>query len=99
MRHRKLSLAIRFDSKTFNEKAQVFSEALMDILGNLIPHKSLKFNYKQTTWMNPKSFSSLRKRTKPTKLFYKNMSDSLKEVLMSKSTEWLENYLKTQNKG
>ena len=36
--------------------------------------------------MNPKS-SSLRKSTKLTKLFCKIQSDSLKELLMSKSTE------------
>ena len=37
--------------------------------------------------MNPKVSSSLKKRAKLTKLFYKNPSDSLKEILMSKSTE------------
>ena len=37
--------------------------------------------------MNLKIFSSFRKRAKLTKLFYKNPSDSLKELLMSKSTE------------
>ena len=37
--------------------------------------------------MNLKISSSLRKRAKLTKLFYKNPSDSLKELLMSKSTE------------
>ena len=37
--------------------------------------------------MNPKSSSPLRKRVKLTKLFYKNPSDSLKELLMSKFTE------------
>ena len=38
-------------------------------------------------WMNPKISSSLRKRAKLTKLFYKNPSDSLKVLLMSKSIE------------
>ena len=59
----------------------------MNILSNFVPHKLLKFNYKQPPWMNPKISSSLRKRAKLTKLFYKNPSDSLKELLMSKSTE------------
>ena len=36
--------------------------------------------------MNPK-ISFLRKLAKLTKLFYKNPSDSLKELLMSKTTE------------
>ena len=36
--------------------------------------------------MNPK-ISFLRKPAKQTKLFYKNPSDSLKELLMSKTTE------------
>ena len=38
--------------------------------------------------MNPKISSSFRKRARLTKLFYKNQSDSLKELLMSKSTEY-----------
>ena len=37
--------------------------------------------------MNHKISSSLKKRAKLTKLFYKNPSDSLKELLKSKSTE------------
>ena len=37
--------------------------------------------------MNLKISSPLRKRAKLTKLFYKNPSDSLKELRMSKSTE------------
>ena len=40
-----------------------------------------------STWMNPKISSSVRKRAKLTKLFYKNPSDSLKVLLMSKSIE------------
>ena len=58
----------------------------MNILSNYVPHKLLKFNYKQSPYMNLKNSSSLRKRAKLTKLFYKNPSDSLKELLMSKST-------------
>ena len=76
-----------FESETINEKVQVFSEVLMNILSNFVPHKLLKFNYKQPPWMNLKIFSSLRKCAKLTKLFYKNPSDSLKELLMSKSTK------------
>ena len=37
--------------------------------------------------MNPKISSILRKRAKLTKLFYKNPSNSLKELLMIRSTE------------
>ena len=59
----------------------------MNILRNFVPHKLLKFNYKQPPWMNLKISSSLMKRVKLTKLFYKNPSDSLKGLLMSKSTE------------
>ena len=76
-----------FESKTINEKVQVSSEVLMNILSNFVPHKLLKFNYKQPPWMNPIISSSLRKRAKLAKLFYKNPSDSLKELLMSKSIE------------
>ena len=67
-----------FESKTINEKVQVFSEVLMNMLSNFVPHKLLKFNYKQPPWMNPKISSSLRKLAKLTQLFYKKPSDSLK---------------------
>ena len=76
-----------FERKPINEKIQVFSENLMNILSKYVPHKLLKFNYKQLPSMNLKMFSSLRKRAKLSKLFYKNTSNSLKELLMSKSTE------------
>ena len=76
-----------FEGKTINEKVQVLREVLMNIFSNFFPHKSLKFNCSQPPWMNPKIPSSLRKRAKLTKLFYKNRSDTLKELLMTKSTE------------
>ena len=59
----------------------------MNTFSNSVRHKLLKFNYKQPPWMNPKISSSLRKCAKLTKSFYKNTFNSLKEVLMSKSTE------------
>ena len=58
----------------------------MNIPSNFVLHRSWKFNYRQPPWMNPK-ISSLKKCLKLTKLFYKNPSDSLKELIMSKSTE------------
>ena len=58
----------------------------MTILGNFIPHKLLKFKYKQPLLVNRKIYSSHRNCEKLTKLFYKNSSDSFKEVLMSKPT-------------
>ena len=76
-----------FERKTINEKVQVFSEVLTNILSNFVPHKLLKFNYKQHPWMNLQISSFLRKRAKLTKLFYKYLSVSLKELLMIKSTE------------
>ena len=53
-----------FERKTINEKVQVFSEVLMNILSNYVPQKLLKFNYKNTPWMYLKISSSLRKRAK-----------------------------------
>ena len=72
-----------FESKTINEKIQVLSDVSMNILSNFVPHKLLKFNYKQPSQINPKISFSLRKRAKLTKLLYINPSDSLKELLMS----------------
>ena len=82
-----LNCQFAFESKTINEKVQVFSEVFMNVFSNLVPQKLLKSNHKQPPWMNPKISSSLRKHAKLTKLFYKNPSDSLKELLMSNSTE------------
>ena len=53
-----------FESKTINEKVQVFSEVLMNILSNFVPYKLLKYNYKQPQWMNSKISSSVRKCVK-----------------------------------
>ena len=50
-----------FKRKTINEKLQVFSEGLMNILSNFVAHKLLKFNYKQPPWINLKISSSLRR--------------------------------------
>ena len=71
-----------FESKTINEKGTHFSVVLMNILSNFVPHNLLKFNYKHLPWMNSKM-----KLAKITKLFYKNPSDSLKELLMTQSTK------------
>ena len=73
----------------------------MNIISNFVPHKLLKFNCKQPPWMNPNISYSLRKLTKVTKLFCKNPSQSLKELLellMSKSTECF-NSIITENEN
>ena len=36
-----------FENKAVNEKVQVLSETLMNMLSNFVSLKSLKFNYKQ----------------------------------------------------
>ena len=59
----------------------------MNILSNFVPHRLLKFNYKQHPWMNPKNFLSLRKRVKLIKLFLQKSIPFIKRTLMSKSTE------------
>ena len=41
------------------------------MLSHVVPHKLLKFNYKQIPWTIPKISSFLRKRTKLTKQFCK----------------------------
>ena len=58
-----------FESKTDNEKVQVLNEVLMHILGNFVPHKSWKFNYKKLPWRNPNIFFSGNVLNE---LFYKN---------------------------
>ena len=68
-------------------KLYAFSKVLMNIRNNFVRHKLLKCNYRPPPWMNLNISSSLRKHAKLTKLFYKSLSDSLKELLVNKSTE------------
>ena len=68
-------------------KLYAFSKVLMNIRNNFVRHKLLKCNYRPLPWMNLNISSSFRKHAKLTKLFYKCLSDSLKELLVNKSTE------------
>ena len=50
-------------------------------------HKTIKFDYKYSNWMNPKIISSLRNRSKLTKRYYSNPTAENKTLLIAKSSE------------
>ena len=59
----------------------------MNIFENFIPHKTKKFDYKTPEWMNSMVISSLKKRKKLAKIFYKNPSDYNKNVLFDQANK------------
>ena len=62
----------------------------MNIFQNFILHKTKKFDCKYPDWMNSFIISSLKRRTKYTKRFYKNSSDYNKDLLNNQApkTYW-----------
>ena len=70
-----------FKSNTVNKNCKIRTDTLMNIFENFIPHKTKKFDYKTPEWMNSMVISSLKKRKKPAKMFYKNPSDYNKNAL------------------
>ena len=59
----------------------------MNIFQNFILHKTKQFDCKYPDWMNSFIISSLKRRTKYTKRFYKNSSDYNKDLLNNQANE------------
>ena len=66
-----------FRNNNTNEMTRVLTDTLMNIFKNFMPHKTKKFE----EWMNSFIISSLKKRTKYNKRFYKDPSDYNKDLL------------------
>ena len=76
-----------FKNKNTNEMARILTDTVMNIFKNFIPHKTKKFDCKYPEWMNSFIISSLKKRTKYTKRFYKNTTDFNKDLLNNPANE------------
>ena len=65
----------------------ILTDTLMNIFKNFIPHKTKGFECKYPEWMNSFSISSLKKRTKYTKRFYKHPTDFNKDLLNNQANK------------
>ena len=77
-----------FENLSVDGKVKHLKEILRNIFWNYIPNKKIKCDYCQPSWTNENIKSSLKQRSKLTKIYYKNglrKSDHIKVV--EKSTE------------
>ena len=93
MENIKYAISNFYRSKAFEKlsvygKVKNLNEALLNIFRNYIPNKKIKCDYRQPPWINDNIKSSLKQRSKLTKIYYKNglrKSDHIK--VLEKSTE------------
>ena len=77
-----------FENLSIDGKVKHLNETLLNIFQNYIPNKKIKCDYCQPPWINDNIRSSLKKRSKLTKIYCKNglrKSDHIK--VLEKSTE------------
>ena len=77
-------------NKTIGEKIKSLNNIVLNISNifrNFISCKIIRFNYKYPNWMNPKTISSLRNRSKLTQRYYCNTRDDNKNLLTANSNE------------
>ena len=77
-----------FENLSVDGKVKHLNETLLNIFRNYIPNKKIKCDYRQPPWINDNIKSSLKQRSKLTKIYYKNdmrKSDHIK--VLEKSTE------------
>ena len=75
-----------FSKKTTDERVSL-NNILLSIFRNYIPNKVIKFDYKYPNRMNPEIISSLRNRSKSTKIYFSNPTEKSKNLLTAKSNE------------
>ena len=76
-----------FKNKNTNEMTRILTDALMNIVKNLIPQNTKRFDCKYLKWINSFIISSLKKRTKYTKRLYKNPTDYNKDLLINQANQ------------
>ena len=84
-----------FENLSVDGKVKHLNETLLNIFRNYIPNKKIKCDYRQPPWINDNIKSSLKQRSKLTKIYYKNglrKSDHIK-VLKNQQNE-LRKFLK-----
>ena len=84
-----------FKGNTVNKNCKILT--LTNIFENFIPHKTKKFDYRTPEWMNSMVISSLKKRKKLAKFFYKNPSDYNKNALFDQSNKCTELILQSKS--
>ena len=86
-----------FENLSLDGKVKNLKQTLLNIFRNYIPNKKIKCDYCQPPWINDNIKSSLKQRTKLTKIYYKNdlrKSDHIK--VLEKSTECTKKILKAE---
>ena len=86
-----------FKDNTVNKYCKILTDTLINIFENFIPHKTKKFDYKTPEWMNSMVISSLKKRKKLAKIFYKNLSDYNKNALFDQANKCTELILQSKS--
>ena len=77
-----------FENLSVDGKVEHLNETLLNIFRNYIPNKKIKCDYRQSPWINDNIKSSLKQRSKLTKIYYKSglwKIDNTK--ILEKSTE------------
>ena len=73
------------ENKNTNKMTRILTDTLIFYF---ILHTTKKFDCKCPEWMNSFIISSMKKRTKYTKRFYKNPSDYNKDLLNNQANEF-----------
>ena len=61
-----------FENLSVDEKFELFNETLLNIFRKFIPNKKIKRDYRQSPWMTDDIKKFMKRRSKFTKIFYKN---------------------------
>ena len=64
--------SIALENLSVDERVEQLNESLLDIFRNYISNKKIKCDYRQPPWINDNIKSSLKQRSKLTKIYYKN---------------------------
>ena len=87
-----------FKNKSTNGMTRMLTDTFTNIFKKFIPHKTKRFDCKYPEWMNSFIISSLKKRTKCTKRFYKNSTDYNKDLLNNQAKRMYEAYFPSKRK-
>ena len=61
-----------FQGTTVHKKVEILNETLKNIFRNFIPNRTIKCDYRQPQWMTKLIRDKLKKRSKLTKIYFKN---------------------------
>ena len=61
-----------FQGTTVHKKVEILNDTLKNIFRNFIPSRTIKCDYQQPQWMTKVIKDKLKKRSKLTKIYFKN---------------------------